>query len=79
MIYCRNDKVMVQDTGEVFTVFRDLGFSQTPAIMVSERIGEMFARGDVRPAGHTRQRADLARDIIPPEIIPPRPENPFGP
>ena len=69
---------MVKETGEVFTVFRDLGFSGIPAIMVSERTGEMLARDDVRPAGHTRQRVDLARDIVPPEKIPPLPENPFG-
>jgi hypothetical protein len=74
MIYKRNDKIMVNETGEVFTVFRDLGFFNAPAIIVGEKIGRLFRRDEVRPAGYTRQHVDLLKHISPPDPIPPPPD-----
>ena len=72
--YQPNDKVMVLETGEVLTVIRDLSDKMERGIVVKENIGRNLSATEVRPAGHTRQRADAARGIIPPDPPPPRPE-----
>ena len=64
---------MVLETGEVFTVFRDLAFNREPGILVEN--GCAFARDEVRPAGQTREKFDLAKTITPPDTIPVRPND----
>ena len=61
---------MVLETGEVFTVFRDLAFNREPGILVES--GCAFARDEVRPA-QTREKFDLAKTITSPDTIPVRP------
>jgi hypothetical protein len=74
-IYRPNDKVVLKETGEVFTVHEDLSHHQEPGIIVKENMGIPLLHCDVKPAGHTRQRADLARSITEPESPPPLPDN----
>lgn len=62
---------MLLDTGEVFTVEEDLGFDDEAAIRVQEPFGRLLRREEVRPAGRTRQRHDLARSILLPDSPPP--------
>jgi hypothetical protein len=66
---------MLKDTGEVLTVHEDLSAHIEPGIIVKEKIGRLVRRADVRPAGHTRQRAELAAFIVEPDAPPPPPEN----
>jgi hypothetical protein len=73
--YQEYDKVMVNETGEVLTVHEDLSLHTELGIVVKENIGRMLLHGEVRPAGHTRQRAELAAWITAPEAPPPPSEN----
>jgi hypothetical protein len=68
--YKKGDKIMVLETGEIFTVFRDSGHPTKPAIRVAEMIGLVLRRSDVRAAGGTRQRDDLAKTIVEPDPPP---------
>ncbi len=61
---------MVLETGEVFTVFRDSGHLAKPAIHVSGMVGLVLKRSEVRAAGGTRQRDDLAKNIVEPDPPP---------
>jgi hypothetical protein len=70
-MYQENDKVMLLETGEVFTVIADFSNEQERGIIVRESIGRNLAPAEVRPAGHTRQRAEAAIGIVPPEKFPP--------
>jgi hypothetical protein len=72
-MYKQNDKVMVLETGEVLTVIMDMSSEMERGIVVRENIGRNLAHSEVRPAGHTRQRLDAARGIIPPDPAPPVP------
>jgi hypothetical protein len=72
-LYAEDDKVMILETGEVLTVQEDRSHELEPGIVVKETIGRMLTHGEVRPAGHTRQRRDLARSIIQPDSPPPPP------
>ena len=72
-MYKENDKVMLLATGEVLTVMVDFSDEIDRGIVVRENVGRNLIRSEVRPAGHTRQRADAGRGIVPPEPIPPRP------
>jgi hypothetical protein len=74
-LYRENDKIMFLETGEVFTVHEDLSFHMEPGIIVKEKIGRLLMHCEVRPAGHTRQRRDLAQWIVEPDAPPPPPEN----
>jgi hypothetical protein len=71
--YTENDKVMVLETGEVLTVIMDFSDELERGIVVRENIGRNLMASEVRPAGHTRQRAEAARGIEPPDPPPPRP------
>ncbi|MEJ0000281.1 MAG: hypothetical protein WDO13_14615 [Verrucomicrobiota bacterium] len=73
-MYKPNDKIMVLETGEVFTVIMDFSDEMDRGIVVKEKIGRNLALSEVRPAGHTRQRLDAASGIIPPDPAPPVPE-----
>jgi hypothetical protein len=75
IFYYEDDKIMLLDSGEVLTVQEDLGDEVAPGIVVKEEIGRRLIHGEVRPAGHTRQRYDLARAIVAPDAPPPLPEN----
>jgi hypothetical protein len=75
IFYIEDDKIMLLDSGEVLTVLEDLGDDVAPGIVVKEKIGRRLIHGEVRPAGHTRQRYDLARAIEAPDAPPPLPEN----
>ena len=72
-MYKQNDKVMILDTGEVLTVVMDLSNEMERGIVVRENIGRNLAHSEVRPAGHTRQRLDASRGIVPPDPAPPVP------
>jgi hypothetical protein len=74
-LYAEGDKIMILETGEVFTVLQDLSSEQEPGIAVREEIGRLLGHGEVRPAGHTRQRRDLEESIIAPEAPPPPPDD----
>ena len=65
---------MLLESGEVFTVLEDLSQVEGSGITVQET-HRFFSRGDVRPAGHTRQRDDLATFIVEREAPVPFPEN----
>ncbi len=60
-MYSENDKVMILATGEVFTVIADFSDEMECGIVVKENIGRNLCADEVRPAGHTRQRAEAAR------------------
>ena len=72
-MYRENDKVMIVATGEVLTVIADFSDELERGIVVKENMGRNLMSSEVRPAGHTRQRADAGRGIIPPEPFPPPP------
>jgi len=72
-MYDMDDKVMLLETGEVLTVMIDLSDELERGIVVHENIGRNLMRSEVRPAGHTRQRADAGRGIEPPDQLPPPP------
>ncbi len=74
-MYSENDKVMLLETGEVLTVIGDYSDELERGIVVKENIGRNLMRSEVRPAGHTRQRRDAGRGIIPPDAAPPPPPN----
>jgi hypothetical protein len=74
-MYKENDKVMLLETGEVFTVIVDFSDQMERGIVVKESIGRNLSHAEVRPAGHTRQRRDAARGIVPPDPKPPRAES----
>lgn len=57
-LYQENDKVMLKETGEVFTVDTDLSNRVEPGIVVKEDIGRLLLQCEVRPAGQTRERRD---------------------
>jgi hypothetical protein len=42
-------------------------------IVVQENIGRNLRTEEVRPAGHTRERAEAAVGIVPPDPAPPPP------
>jgi hypothetical protein len=70
-MYRENDKVMIVETGEVVTVILDFSDEMEHGIVVKEKIGRNLAASEVRPAGHTRQRADASRGIVAPDPFPP--------
>jgi hypothetical protein len=70
-MYRENDKVMLLETGEVLTVIMDFTNEIECGIVVKESIGRNLTASEVRPAGHTRQRADAGRGIVPPDPYPP--------
>lgn len=72
-MYSENDKVMLLETGEVLTVIIDFSDEMECGIVVRENIGRNLRASEVRPAGHTRQRADAAVGIVPPDPPPPPP------
>jgi len=72
-MYSENDKIMVLETGEVLTVIMDFSDQMERGIVVKEKIGRNLMVSEVRPAGHTRQRAEAGRGIEPPEPFPPAP------
>jgi len=74
-MYKQNDKVMVLDTGEVLTVIMDMSDELERGIVVRENIGRNLCASEVRPAGHTRQRLDAGRGIVPPDPVPPAPSS----
>jgi hypothetical protein len=75
-MYSENDKVMSLATGEVFTVIADFSDEMACGIVVKENIGRNLCTDEVRPAGHTRQRAEAAVGIVPPDPPPPPPPPP---
>ena len=70
IMYRENDKVMLLETGEVFTVILDFSDELECGIVVREKVGRNLSAAEVRPAGHTRQRADAGRGIIAPDPKP---------
>ena len=70
-MYSENDKIMVLETGEVLTVIMDFTDELERGIVVKENIGRNLMASEVRPAGHTRLRAEAGRGIIPPDPLPP--------
>ena len=72
-MYYENDKIMVLKTGEVLTVIMDFSDELERGIVVKENIGRNLMTSEVRPAGHTRQRAEAGRGVIPPDPFPPPP------
>ena len=70
-MYQENDKVMLLETGEVLTVIMDFSDELECGIVVKENIGRNLSPFEVRPAGHTRQRAEAGRGIEAPEPFPP--------
>jgi hypothetical protein len=72
-MYYEDDKIMLLETGEVLTVMMDLSDELERGIVVRENIGRNLMTSEVRPAGHTRQRAEAGRGIVPPDPVPPRP------
>ncbi len=70
-MYYENDKIMVLQTGEVLTVIKDLSDELERGIVVKENIGRNLMASEVRPAGRTRQRADAAIGVVPPDPGPP--------
>jgi hypothetical protein len=73
-MYRENDKIMLLETGEVLTVIIDFTNELERGIVVKERIGRNLKTSEVRPAGHTRERADASRGIVAPDPFPPPPE-----
>ncbi len=76
-MYSENDKVMILETGEVLTVIKDFSDRMDRGIIVKENIGRNLRASEVRPAGHTRQRAEAAIGIEPPDPF--RPPPPVAP
>ena len=74
-MYYENDKIMVLATGEVLTVIIDLSDELERGIVVKENVGRNLMTYEVRPAGHTRQRADAGQGVVPPDPFPPPMEN----
>ena len=72
-MYRENDKVMLLTTGEVLTVIFDFSDELERGIVVKEDIGRNLMASEVRPAGHTRQRSDAGRGVVPPDPAPPLP------
>jgi len=72
-MYRSNDKIMLLETGEVLTVVMDFSDELERGIVVKENIGRNLMSSEVRPAGHTRQRADAGRGVLPPDAAPPPP------
>jgi hypothetical protein len=72
-MYRENDKIMVLETGEVLTVIMDFSDEMERGIVVKENIGRNLMASEVRPAGHTRQRADAGRGVVAPDPFPPPP------
>ena len=72
-MYRENDKIMLLETGEVLTVLIDFSDQMERGIVVKEKIGRNLMASEVRPAGHTRQRADAGRGVVPPDPLPPPP------
>ncbi len=72
-MYYADDKIMLLETGEMLTVIMDFSDELERGIVVKENIGRNLMTSEVRPAGHTRQRADAAVGIIPPDPVPPPP------
>jgi hypothetical protein len=72
-MYKENDKVMLLETGEVFTVIMDLSDEKDRGIVVRESVGRNLSHDEVRPAGKTRERLEASRGILPPEPAPPVP------
>ena len=73
VMYQENDKVMLLATGEVLTVIVDFSDELERGIVVKENIGRNLMASEVRPAGHTRQRVEAGRGVIPPDPFPPPP------
>lgn len=73
-MYRENDKIMLLETGEVLTVIKDLSDELERGIVVKENIGRNLMASEVRPAGHTRERADAGRGVVPPDPLPPPPD-----
>lgn len=73
VMYRENDKIMVLKTGEVLTVIADFSDDLERGIVVKENIGRNLMASEVRPAGHTRQRADAGRGVMAPDPFPPPP------
>lgn len=57
-LYQENDKIMLKETGEIFTVDADLSNRVEPGIVVKENIGRLLLHCEVRPAGQTREKRD---------------------
>jgi hypothetical protein len=72
-MYYENDKIMLLATGEVLTVIKDFSDELERGIVVKENIGRNLMASEVRPAGHTRQRADASVGVVPPDPFPPPP------
>jgi hypothetical protein len=72
-MYYANDKIMLLQTGEVLTVIMDFSDELERGIVVKENIGRNLMASEVRAAGHTRQRADAAVGVVPPDPLPPPP------
>ncbi len=72
-MYYENDKIMLLQTGEVLTVIMDFSDELERGIVVKENIGRNLMASEVRPAGRTRQRADAAIGVSPPDPGPPPP------
>ncbi len=72
-MYYEDDKIMLLETGEVLTVIMDFSDELERGIVVKENIGRNLMTSEVRPAGHTRQRAEAGVGIIPPDPLPPPP------
>ena len=72
-MYRENDKIMLLATGEVLTVIIDFSDEMERGIIVKENIGRNLKTSEVRPAGHTRQRADAGQGVVPPDPFPPPP------
>jgi hypothetical protein len=72
-MYRENDKIMLLATGEVLTVIMDFSDELERGIVVKENIGRNLMASEVRPAGHTRQRADAGRGVVAPDTLPPPP------
>lgn len=72
-MYRENDKIMLLETGEVLTVIMDFSDEMERGIIVREKIGRNLMASEVRPAGHTRQRADAGRGVVAPDPLPPPP------
>ena len=70
-MYSENDKIMILETGEVLTVIADFSDKMEAGIVVKENIGRNLRAAEVRPAGHTRERADAAVGIVFPDPPPP--------
>jgi hypothetical protein len=72
-MYRENDKIMLLETGEVLTVILDFTDQIERGIIVKEKVGRNLMASEVRAAGHTRQRADAGRGVVPPDPLPPPP------